>query len=115
MADQWRDVILETIRETQSKTKAGAGFGLWLVMKVKNEACYNVTVRAGSFYTDQVSGEKRLPKDGLTDWDFAALKKVWEEKKIAKLLDRKSPPPVPHPDAPPPAAAAEETIEDVPW
>lgn len=83
-------------------------------MRVKNNACYNVTVRAGSFWTKESTKEKVYPKDGLTDWDFEALNKVWKAD-VKPLLDRKNPPPVPAPDAPPPAQAPTEDLPDAPW
>ncbi len=78
MADTWRDIVLKTIRETPSRTKQGAGFGLWIVQRVKNDKSFSVTVRSGSFYTDAVSGEKRLPKDGLNLYDFKALGPIYK-------------------------------------
>ena len=112
MADEWRDVVLRTIRETASKNREGSGFGLWIVMKLKNDAFYNVTVRSGSYYTDKVTGEKRIPREGLTDYDFAALKKVWATD-VLPLIDHNNPPPVPGPADEPPKE--EEDPEKVPW
>lgn len=110
MASVWKDVVIYQVRETQSKTKAGSGFGMWVVQKIRDGKHYDVTLRAGNFYTNAVNGEKEYPKGGLTDWDFEALNKptgqripdgkggtrpelVWDV--VKPLLDRKNPPPVP--------------------
>lgn len=85
MADTWRDVVLKTLRETPSKTKAGAGFGTWVVQRVKNDKSFSVTVRAGGFYTDAVTGEKRYPKDGLSLYDFKALGPIYKAELLPLL------------------------------
>lgn len=128
MADGWRDVVLRTIKETPSKKEEGKGYGLYVIMRVKpDNTVFNVTVRSGQYYT--INGEKKLPKDGLNEFDFFALKgkttaapikacacgamrdaTVFDEVRV--LLDRKNPPPVPAPDAPPPPA---DEIEQPPF
>lgn len=131
MASVWKDVVLLTIRETASKSKEGSGFGMWVIQKLRDGAHYNVTVRAGSFYKHQVTGETVYPKDGMTDWDFEALNKqtgqttsdgkggmraelFWDVTK--KLIDRKNPPPVPTDEpASEPAPPASEEPEMPPW
>jgi len=129
MASVWRDVVILTIRETPSKSKAGSGFGMWVIQKLRDGAHYNVTLRAGNYFTNQVSGEKQYPKDGMTDWDFEALKKsvpglpekapgkptlYWDI--VMPLLDRKNPPPVPEPESQPdPEPAGPPEPERMPW
>lgn len=105
MADVWRDIVLKTLRETPSRTKAGAGYGLWVVQRVKNEKSYSVTVRSGSFYTDAVTAEKRYPKDGLNLYDFKALSATYKAE-IEPLLNIPKDTPIdPHTeDAAPPEA-----------
>jgi hypothetical protein len=115
MADTWRDAILLTLREMPSKNKEGSGWGLWVVMKVRNDTCYNVSVRAGSYYTDKVTGERRIPRDGLTSYDFAKLKEEWA--KVKPLLDRDNPPPVPAPEGEQPQdpPQGQDALEDPPF
>ena len=130
MADNgWRDVVLKTIKETPSKKEEGKGYGLYVIMRVKpDNTVFNVTVRSGQYY--HINGEKRLPKDGLNEFDFFALKEAVAGDPIKacscgktrsptvfdgvrKLLDRRNPPPVPAADAPPPLA--DEPIEECPF
>ena len=122
MPDVWRDVLVKTIREKEGNRNDGSGFGMWVVQKVKNDVSVSVTVRAGRYYKNKVTGEREYPKDGLSDWDFEALKKksadgtqfVWDE--IKPLLDRKNPPvvkPLEEPTEEP--APEEEKIEECPW
>ncbi len=116
MSDIWREIVLKTLREKEWKD--GKGFGLWIVQKAKNDTSVSVTVRAGMYYTDKVTGEKRYPKDGLTDWDLSALKDKWNE--VKPLLDRKNPPPVPplesETQAPPAQAPSDDSnLEEVPF
>jgi hypothetical protein len=97
MPDIWREVVLKTIKE--KAWKEGKFFGIWVIQKVRNDTSVSVTVRAGMAYTDKVTGEKRYPKDGFTDWDLEALRKKNEAgvpiiDEIMPLLDRKNPPPV---------------------
>lgn len=84
--DEWRDLVLKTIRETPSRTKEGAGFGLWIIQRVRNGRSFSVTVRSGGFYTDAVTGERRYPKDGLNAYDFKALRAIFKTE-IEPLLD----------------------------
>lgn len=124
MASVYRDVLLLTVRENESKRKDGSGFGIWVIQKVRDEKHFNVTVRAGRYYTDKVTGEKRYPKDGLSDLDFQALKKVdpdgdgkkliWD--KIRVLIDRNNPPPVkPLEEEKPPKEEPKQDLEEAPW
>ena len=121
MASVWRDIVLLTIKETPSKNKEGSGFGVWIIQKLRDGAHYNVTLRAGSFYMNQATGEREYPKGGLTDWDLNELKKTVPGSTETfwvvgmRLLDRRNPPAVPPPDALEPAQMPEEPIEDVPW
>lgn len=112
MPDEWRDVVLLMIRETPSRTKPDAGYGLWVIQKVKNNKSVSVTVRSGSYYTDKVTGEKRYPKDGLNLYDFKALKTIYKEK-IEKLLETPKDAPV----LPPEMQGQQEDneIEQPPW
>lgn len=130
-SEGWRDVVLMTIKESPSKKEEGKGYGLYVVMRVKpDNTVFNVTVRSGGYYT--INGEKRLPKDGLNEFDFFALREatIGEPVKacscgkmrsatvfddVKKLLDRRNPPPVPTEDAPPPPAPADEPIPDCPF
>ena len=73
----WKDIVLETIKETPSRDKAGAGFGMWLLQKTKDGKSVSVKVVAGSFYTHQVTGEKVYPKDGLGYRDFDSLRSIY--------------------------------------
>ena len=117
MADIWREIVLKTIKEKEWKD--GKGFGIWIVQKIKNDTSVSVTVRAGMYYTEKVTGEKRLPKDGLNGYDFEELNKVWKE--IQPLLDHQHPPLVipvepPSPEPPKePAPPAGGEVEEVPW
>lgn len=137
MASVWKDIAILTIRETPSKTKAGSGFGMWVIQKLRDGKHYDTTLRAGNFYTNAVTGDKEYPKGGLTDWDFEALKKptptgqrvpdgkggtraemFWDV--VIPLLDRKNPPPVPEPEPDTPAeqqqpAPASSEPELPPW
>ena len=120
MAGVWREVLLLTIREVESKKNDGSGFGMWVIQKILNDKSFNVTIRAGRYYTDKVNGEKRYPKDGLSDWDFMALKNkspdgqglVWD--KIKVLIDRKNPPAV-TPLEEEKATKQSPAIEEAPW
>ena len=113
MADNgWRDVVLLTLREAPSKKDPTKGYGLWIVMRVKPDGTvFNVTARSGQYYF--MNSEKRLPKDGLSDWDLSDLKKDWDKVKV--LMDRKNPPPVPAADAPEPEKPADDAVEDCPF
>ena len=119
-AGVWREILLLTIRETESKKNDGSGWGIWVFQKAHGDTSVSVTVRAGRYYTDKVTGDKKYPKDGLSDWDFMALKNkapdgqglVWDKVKV--LIDRKNPPAV--------APIEEETapekpseMEEAPW
>ena len=119
MAGVWREVLLLTIREFESKKKDGSGFGMWVIQKIHDDKSFNVTVRAGRYYIDKVTGEKKVPRDGgLSDWDFIALKNknpdgeglVWD--KVKALIDRKNPPPVKIIEEEKAPAAP---IEEAPW
>lgn len=126
MASVWKDVVILTIKQTPSRSKEGSGFGVWVIQKLRDGAHYNVTVRAGSYYKHQVTGEPVYPKDGLTDWDFEAMNKqtgniipdgkggtrpefIWDV--VKKLIDRKNPPPVPTDE---PASAPPTTEPEMP-
>jgi hypothetical protein len=121
---EWRNVILKTIRESPSKKegKVGEGYGLWVVARIKpDNTLFSVTVRSGRYYPNKVTGEKEIPKDGLGFYDFMALNDksktpgaefVWDE--VKPMLDPKTPPVIPAPNAPEPAAA-EPPIEEMPW
>lgn len=86
MNDEWRDLVLKTLRETPSRTKDGAGFGMWVIQRVRNNASFSVTVRSGGYYTDKVTGERRYPKEGLSLYDFNALRSIFKTE-IEPLLN----------------------------
>lgn len=118
MADGgWRDVVLLVLREWEKKP--GEGYGLWVVARVKpDNTLFGVTLRSGRYFPSKLTGEKELPREGLSFYDLMELKKAgataatkWEE--VVKLLDPKHPPVLPAPDAPAPAAPPEP--EKMPW
>ncbi len=120
---EWRDVILETIREKASEKagKEGTGYGLWIVARVRpDNTIHNVTVRSGQYYPNKLTGDKTLPKEGLGYYDFMEIKKLWKAgpetvwELMVKMLDPKHPPVLPAPNAEPPAAPEPE-IERMPW
>ena len=121
MASVWRDIVLLTVKETPSKTKEGAGFGAWVIQKLRDGAHYNVTLRAGNYFTNQLTGEREYPKGGLTDYDLNDLKKTvpgtaetyWAA--AMRLLDRKNPPPVPAEGAPVGGPPEAPEPEKMPW
>ncbi len=108
MADEWKDVVLKIIRETPSKTKEGAGYGAWIIQRVRNNQSFSVTVRAGGFYTDITTGEKRYPKDGLSLYDFKALGPIYKAE-VEPLLQIAKGTPVDKP------GEKEEPIPDCPY
>ncbi len=83
MDSRWTEKILLTVREKDWKD--GKGFGIWVVQKVCDGKSVEVTVRAGMYRTDAVTGEKKLPREGLTLKDFEALRPIFKEK-IEPLL-----------------------------
>lgn len=111
MADVYRDILLKTLKETPSKTKPGAGYGMWVIQRVKNDASFKVTVRSGGFYTDAVTGDKRYPKDGLDLFDFNTLSPIFKTE-IKPLLEIPKGTVVAAADAPP---LAEPEPEQMPW
>lgn len=128
MPSVYKDVVLLTIKEREWKD--GKGFGVWIIQKLVDGKHKDVTLRAGMYSPNKVTGERQYPKDGLTDWDLEALKKqtgnvipdgrggtrpelLWDV--ATKLLDRKNPPPVPvdEPEQQQPAGPAEPELP--PW
>jgi hypothetical protein len=77
MAGEWKEKILLTIRE--KPWKDGKGFGMWVVQKVCDGKSNGVEVRAGMYRMDPVTGEKKLPRDGLNLQDFEQLRPLFKE------------------------------------
>ena len=107
MADEWKTVVRHQIRQTESRDKAGSGWGVWVVQKFKNKKHASIKLVAGSYYTHQVSGEIVYPKDGLSLKDFEAISPVYKDK-IQPLLAA----PPPYPDEP---EAESDDINEVPF
>ena len=107
--DGWRTVVLLTIRETPNKKKEGSWYGTWVVARVKPDGTiFSKTVRSGESYT--MSGERRYPKEGLTWYDFEALRPIYKDK-VEPLIDPKRSvviPPTGTPTPPPPPDEIEE-------
>lgn len=105
MADAWGEKVLKTVRERE--WKEGKTFGIWVVQKYKDGRSYGVTVRAGMARPDKVTGEKVLPKDGLSLEDFEAIGGIYKTEILPLLqIPKGSPvemPPAQEPDqeAPP--------------
>ncbi len=107
--DVWSEVVLKTIRE--HPWKDDKGFGLWVVQKVKNGKSVGVSVRAGMYKPNRVTGQKELPKDGLEEADFKLLGPIYLAEVLPLLQIPKGTAVDPRaPDAPP-----EPDIETPPW
>lgn len=120
----WRNVILETIRQTppDKEKKPGEGYGTWVVARVKpDNTLFGVTFRSGKYYPNKVTGEMELPKDGISYYDFMELKKLWKGGPetvwdlAVKLLDPRHPPVIPNPGTPPPSAPQDPADDRPPW
>lgn len=106
-AEGWRDVLLLTIRETPNKKKENAFFGMWVMMRVTpDNKCFSVKVVSGESYL--MNNERKYPREGLTWYDFEALRPIFIEK-ISPLIDPRNPPPVPLP-----GAVVDDTVPESP-
>lgn len=101
----WTEVVIKTIKERPWKD--GKGFGMWVVQKFKDGKSVSVSVRAGMYAPNKVTGEKTLPKEGLELEHFEALRPIYTAEILPLLQIPKGTAFVPPP--------AEEPIEDVPW
>jgi hypothetical protein len=77
MAGNWSEKILLTIRE--KPWRDGKGFGMWVVQKICDGKSNGVEVRAGMYRMDPVTGEKKLPREGLNLQDFDQLRPLFKE------------------------------------
>lgn len=102
----WTEVVLKTIKERPWKD--GKGFGIWVVQKFKEGKSVSVSVRAGMYSPNKVTGEKTLPKEGLELEHFDALSPIYL-KEIKPLLEIKKGTPFEEAPAGPPEP------EQPPW
>lgn len=101
----WKEVVLMTLREREWKD--GKGFGLWVVQKIKDGKSYEVAVRGGMYRPDKVTGEKVLPKEGLTEADFKLLSPIYLSQVLPLLQIPKG--------TTVSEDATDEPIEKMPW